>query len=332
MPRTFSIVALALFTLISFAPSASAQTKKKIIFIAGPQSHEFGGHEHNAGCDLLAKALNETMADKIETKVYHNGWPNEAGALDGADAIVMYCDGGNGHMAIAHLSEIDALAKKGVGIGCIHYAVEPGEGKAEPNGRAEFLRWIGGYFEAYWSINPHWKADVTSIPAHPVGSGVKPFSTNDEWYYHMRFRENMEGVTPIVAAVPPDNTRKGKDDAHGGNPEVRKGIGKSIPEITVWVSENTDPAYNGQRGFGCTGAHVHWNWAQDDFRKTILNACVWIAKVDVPAGGVESKRPTVQDLLANMDKKQRPADKTDEWIAKYIEQVNQPMPARQAAK
>jgi len=36
-----------------------------------------------------------------------------------------------------------------------------------------------------------------------------------------------------------------------------------------------------------------------------------IAKVAVPAGGVESKRPTVQDLLANMDKKQRPADKTD---------------------
>jgi hypothetical protein len=332
MPRTFSIVALALFTLISFAPSASAQTKKKIVFIAGPPSHEFGGHEHNAGCDLLAKCLNETMADKIETKVYHNGWPKEANALDGADAIVMYCDGGNGHMAIAHIAEIDALAKKGVGIGCIHYAVEPGEQKNEPNGRAEFLRWIGGYFEAYWSINPHWKADVTSIPSHPVASGVKPFSTNDEWYYHMRFRENMEGVTPIIAAVPPDKTRQGKDDPHGGNAEVRKGIGKSIPEITVWVSENKDPAYNAQRGFGCTGAHVHWNWAQDDFRKTILNACVWIAKADVPANGVESKRPTVQELLANMDPKKRPENQTDEWIAKFIEKVNEPLPTRQAAK
>ena len=90
------------------------------------------------------------------------------------------------------------------------------------------------------------------------------------------------------------------------------------------LAENKDPAYNGQRGFGCTGAHVHWNWAQDDFRKTILNAIVWIARMDVPSNGVESKRPTAQDLLANMDKKKDSGSKSEEWIENHIKELNQP--------
>jgi hypothetical protein len=326
MHRTIRLIAALLIAVGCFASIAQAQDKKKVVFIAGNPSHEWGGHEHNAGCELLAKCLNESMSDKLDIRVYHNGWPKEPDALKGAAAIIMYCDGGDGHMVLPHLKEVDDLARQGVGIGCIHYAVEPGEGKKQPDGHAEFLRWIGGYFATFYSVNPHWKAEVSSIPDHPVGRGVKPFSTNDEWYYHMRFRDNMEGVTPIVAAIPPDKTRQGKDDAHGGNPDVRSGVGKSLPEYMVWVAENKE---TGNRGFGCTGAHVHWNWAQDDFRKAILNAVVWIAKVDVPQNGVESKRPTVQDMLANMDPKKRPADKTDEWIAKYIEEINQTKVAKQ---
>jgi type 1 glutamine amidotransferase len=333
MKHAFLIVVMCLLSFTVATAAFAADGKKKIVFLAGTPSHEWGGHEHRAGCELLAKCLNESMGDKLEAKVYSltEGWP-KAEVFDGADAIVIYCDGGNGHPALKHIQELDDLAKKGVGIGMIHYAVEPGDGKQQPDGRAEFLRWIGGYFETFFSVNPHWKADVVSIPNHPVGNGVKPFTTNDEWYYHMRFRPNMEGVTPIVAAIPPDRTRQGKDDAHGGNPDVRSGVGKSLPEYTVWVAENKDPAYNGQRGFGCTGGHVHWNWAQDDFRKSILNAIVWIAKMDVPANGVESKRPTVQDLLANMDKKRDSGSKSEEWIAKYIEEVNQTKPKQAAAK
>jgi type 1 glutamine amidotransferase len=320
-----AMVCVGMICCSALTSAAAEGGKKRIVFIAGTPSHEWGGHEHRAGCELLAKCLNESMGDKVEAKVYSmtNGWP-KPDAFEGADAVVIYCDGGNGHPFIKHLDEIDNLAKRGAGIGMIHYAVEPGDGKAQPDGRAEFLRWIGGYFETFFSVNPHWTASITSIPDHPVGRGVKPFSTNDEWYYHMRFRPQMNGVTPIVGAVPPDSTRKGKDDAHGGNPEVRGGIGKNLTEYMVWVAENPDPAYQGQRGFGCSGGHVHWNWAQDDFRKTILNAIVWSAKVDVPAGGVESKRPSVQDLLANMDKKRDAGSKSEAWIEKFIQDVNQP--------
>ncbi len=324
---------------VCLTPLAHAEGKKKIVLIAGTPSHEFGGHEHNAGVLLLGKCLMESpLGDRLDIVVLNakpsptgkfvSGWPKDTAVLQGAAAIVIYCDGGNNHMILPHLAELDELAKKGVGIGMIHYAVEPGE-KVDPDGHAEFLRWIGGYFEAFFSVNPHWKAHVTAIPDHPVGRGVKPFSTNDEWYYHMRFRPNMEGVTPIIAAIPPDSSRVDKNDAHNGNPTVHAGIGKSLVEYMVWVSENKE---TGNRGFGCTGAHVHWNWGQDDFRKTILNSIVWIAKLDVPANGVESRRPTVQELLANMDPgKKRKPEQTDEWIAKFVEDLNAPRPASPAA-
>ena len=71
----------------------------------------------------------------------------------------------------------------------------------------KFLDWIGGYFEADWSVNPHWTANFEKFPDHPVARGVKPFKIRDEWYYNIRFAEGMKNVTPILRATPPDNTR-----------------------------------------------------------------------------------------------------------------------------
>ena len=41
--------------------AAAAGAKKKVVFIAGRPSHAYGGHEHNAGCLLLAKELQAAM-------------------------------------------------------------------------------------------------------------------------------------------------------------------------------------------------------------------------------------------------------------------------------
>jgi type 1 glutamine amidotransferase len=317
--RTMLLVALGLCLApvnVFAADGAAGGAKKKIFLLAGGPSHGFGAHDHLAGCHLLAKRLNDNVPGVEATVI--QGWPKEKDALDDAAAVIMYCDGGGGHMALTHTKELNALHNKGVGIGCIHYAVEVPKGKAGEN----WIKWMGGYFETHWSVNPHWIGHFTSIPGHPVANGVKPFKTNDEWYYNMRFRENMQGVSPILSAIPPDSTRQGKDDAHGGNPEVRKGIGKNQPEHVVWVSENP----NGSRGFGCTGGHVHWNWAQDDFRKTILNAIVWAAKIDVPEKGVESSRPTVDEMLQNHDEKV-PENFNKEEMAKRIEEMNKPLEA-----
>jgi hypothetical protein len=57
---------------------------------------------------------------------------------------------------------------------------------------------------------------------------------------------------------------------------------------------------NGGRGFGFTGMHTHWTWGNNGFRKSVLNALVWIAKAEVPPNGVETKPLTVADLQADL--------------------------------
>jgi len=271
------------------------QDVKKIVFIAGRPSHGYASHEHNAGCVLLAKCLNESGLN-VHAVVYKNGWPEDPTALDNADALVIFSDGGGGHPALPHLDKIQKLADRGVGIAMLHYAVEVPKG--EPGNR--FLDWIGGYFETFWSVNPHWTARFEQFPDHPVTRGVKPFEMDDEWYYHMRFRENMKGVTPVLTAIPPDSTRERPDGPHSGNPTVR--ARKGMPEHLAWVYERP----NGGRGFGFTGGHWHWNWANDSYRTLVLNAIVWIAGLDVPPNGVPSKTPTLEELEQEQDFPQPP--------------------------
>lgn len=287
-----------------------ADGKKKIVFIAGNKSHGYAGHEHNAGCLLLAKCLEESGLP-VETVVYQNGWPKEAGALDGAAAIVIFSDGGGGHPMLPHIDEVEPLIKQGVGLACLHYAVEIPKGPAGD----QLKSWIGGYFETFWSVNPHWTAEFKEFPDHPVARGVKPFKMDDEWYYHMRFVDDMKGVTPILTAVPPDSTRREGNDAHGANEHVR--ARKGMPEHVMWVYQRPD----GGRGMGFTGGHWHWSWACDSFRTVVLNGIVWTAGLDVPEGGVPSKTPTVEELEKNQDYEQ-PANFDRERIRRQIEEWN----------
>lgn len=270
--------------------------RKKIVMVAGTPSHSPGEHEFNAGCLLLKKSLDQN-APQVVCTAYNGGWPVDSTAFDNADAVFLYSDGGGGHPAIQrdHLALLDALARQGVGIAAAHYAVEVPKEKGGP----EFLNWIGGYFEAYWSVNPHWTLDKTKLAKdHPITRGVRPFAINDEWYYHMRFRDNMQGVTPILSALPPDATRgaDGANSPHGGNPHVQKR--KGMAEVLAWAAERPD----GGRGFGFTGGHFHRNWGHDDNRKLMLNALLWVANAEVPQDGVNST-VTEDELKQNLDKK-----------------------------
>ena len=240
--------------------------------------------------------MRQALAGKanVFTTVYLNGWPNDPSAFDNADAILFYMNGGGGHAAIQgdHLQKLEPLMKRGVGLACAHYAVEVPKEKGGP----EWLRWIGGYFETYWSINQTWEADFKSLPDHPITRGVKPFKMMDEWYYNMRFADS--GVTHILTAVPPDNTRTrdAGDTPHGSNAFVRANKGRA--EHLMWCIERQD----GGRGFGFTGGHFHKNWGDENFRIVFLNALLWVSKAEVPVNGVDSKIAS-EDLAKNWDEK-----------------------------
>ena len=56
--------------------NAGPSAPKKIVFIAGGRSHDFGSHEHYAGCRILADTVKKTVPE-AEVEILRNGWPAE---------------------------------------------------------------------------------------------------------------------------------------------------------------------------------------------------------------------------------------------------------------
>lgn len=256
-------------------------TRRKVVFIGKGGGHGSKAHMHIEGNALMADAL-EDSGLAFETAAF-DGWPEDSAAFDGADAVVVFCNGGQGHLLMPHLDAFDAVMKRGVGLMCLHFAVEIPEGRPGDL----MMEWMGGYFETHWSVNPHWNAAFASLPKHEITRGVKPFAMDDEWYYHMKFAKDMAGVTPVLSAHPPAKTAERPDGPHSNNQHVKGAIRRGEIQHLAWAYERPD-SLGGGRGFGCTGAHWHHNWFDDDFRTAMLNAIVWISGADVPAGGVSS--------------------------------------------
>ena len=289
--KTMLQLVCSLTCLISLSLTSVAQDRR-IVFLAGRPSHGYGSHEHLAGSRIIADAI-QKASPNIKCEVYAGGWPEDEKVLDGADAIVMYADGGGGHPALAHLEVLGKHMARGAGFACLHFAVEVPKDKGGP----EFLKWLGGYFETDWSVNPHWDANYTSLPDHPATRGVKPFVANDEWYFHMRFQPDMKGVTPLLSAVPPESTMNRPDGPHSGNPAVRKEVAERLPQHMAWAYDRTD----GGRSFGFTGGHFHWNWGREDILKLVCNAICWTAKAEVPVAGLPVLRPAFDALKNGQD-------------------------------
>ncbi len=284
---------LAFLTLVSGIQLLAAD--RKLVLIAGPVSHPPRMHEFRAGALLLQKCLEGYPG--LQVTVHTNGWPRNDAAFEGADAVVIYSDGGGGHPALQgnRLPLLEGLISKGVGFGVMHYACEVPKDKGGPT----FLQWIGGYYEDRYSCNPIWSPDFQKFPEHPITRGLEPFSIKDEWYFNMRWRDAMKGVTPILVARPSDAVRDGPYVWPAGPyPHIQAAKGRD--EVMMWVAEG--PA--GGRGFGFTGGHFHDNWGDANFRKVILNAFLWVCKMEVPAGGVTSAlAPGQLDLNLDIKKK-----------------------------
>jgi len=260
----------------------SDQSLTKIALVAGRPSHPPGEHEFFAGSAVLMGLLKQ---NDIAPVMARNGWPKDPKTFEGARAVVFYMDGGLGHPILQdkHLDVVQKLIDRGVGFVNLHYAVE----YPKKHGK-EVLRWLGGYYETGYSINPTWTAHFKSLPDHPITRGVKPFTIEDEWYYNIRFAPGMKGVTPILKATPPDSTR--------GTEAARKHPGRE--EIVAWAYERPD----GGRSFGFDGGHFHRNWGDKNFRRLVVNAILWTAKVKVPEGGARVDLDPA-DLKKNLDRK-----------------------------
>lgn len=298
----FSSLLLSSLLGVIIAGEVHAAPEKTVLFIVGGPSHGSGEHEYEAGCYLLAKLINENVPGM--TAVVSLGWPKEDNHFEQADAIVIFSDGGEGHPIMDHLEYVDTLMKRGIGLMGIHYAVEVPKG--EPGNF--FIDWLGGYYETHWSVNPHWTASVELNSAHPIARGVEPFSLHDEWYFNMRWRDDDEStVTSILKAAPDDEARSGATTSpRGPKKHIVEASGRT--ETLLWAKERDD----GGRGIGFTGAHFHHNWRDDQYRKLVLNAIVWVAKGDIPDGGVDTPTPTELEMQERVKPTQDEADDPDD--------------------
>ncbi len=300
-------ILVALVVATSSGLPAADPPPKKLVIVAGKQSHPPRMHEFNAGSQLLAKCLQDCPLVQVE--VVKNGWPEDESIFGKADGIVFYMDGGGGHELVKEngrrLKLAEEWTKRGVGIGCMHYGVEVVSNQAG----AEFKRWIGGHYEHMFSCNPMWEPNFTVFPEHPMTRGVKPFQIKDEWYFNMRFVGDIPGnvastqedlkFQPILVAEPSDAVRTGPYVyPPGPYPHIQANTGRA--EAMMWAVERAD----GGRGFGFTGGHFHDNWGNDDFRKIVLNGMVWLTKAEVPLEGIESK-VTGEQLDMNLDPKEQ---------------------------
>lgn len=262
--------------------------------LAGRPSHGPMEHEFNAGVQLLKKSLDRFPG--LEVDYHKNGWPENERAFMGVAGIFLFADGGGGHPFIQkdRLRFIDDLMGRGVGLMCAHFAVEVPRDK----GSKEFQRWIGGHYEHLWSCNPMWTPEFKELPRHEITRGVKPFKIRDEWYFNMRFRPDRKGIVPILQATPSDAVRDGPYVyPRGPYKHIQEARGQ--PETMMWAVQRPD----GGRGVGFTGGHYHKNWQDDNFRRVVLNACVWICKLEVPKEGVASPGVSEEQIKENLDPK-----------------------------
>jgi putative membrane-bound dehydrogenase-like protein len=325
------------FLFLSLACGMSAAEEKRILFLSGANSHNWGAHKHLAGSNLLCESINESPG--IEAEVI-TAWP-DAAALAKADALVIYADGWHAHPANDKLAELEAFMNAGKGLVAIHWATgiqaadpESTEQAADPR-RVKWRELMGADFEAYYSISTFWEAKFEKGADHPILRGVKPFSLYDECYFHLRECGHDHGeVQPLFPVKPAKELVEPGLTPYRGNDHARKTMAEGKePQYVAWAF----PRPKGGRAFGFTGGHFHWTWARDEVRKMVLNGILWSTGGEVPAAGLESKTPDAKRMLAGLP------DKNPGWTeaalqhaldqaaagesVRWLEFGNKPLPA-----
>lgn len=260
------------------------------MLIGGPASHGKGEHDFPAGARVLGETLNKISSSQFAE--YSVGWPTDE-IVDSADLVVLYTDGRAEHVASRRLDTLRKRMLMGKGLAVLHFALEPPE---SDRATAVFLRQaVGGWFEPGWSVNPVWRLRAEPEASHPAARGVGLLDLEDEWYFHLRFRDGLAGIQPLLRALPPEELVK-DDGPRSGNPTVRAELARGERQVVAWTSELP----NGARGFGFTGGHFHRNWYDPAFRRLVVNGLVWAAGLEVPAGGVPVPEPS-EPLYATLD-------------------------------
>lgn len=300
-------MSLRIALLLALAACAHAADAKRIVFAAGPKDHGAPGrHEYEKDLAALKACLDNSNVKNITTQLYSGSVPAPS-ELANAAVLVMESSGDRTptehHVLFPQdattdhkvydagtserLAQIDALAKKGMGIVFFHYATYVNNS----TGRKHMLDWVGSYYESgssrtvvsNWGIAP-------ANARHPILSGVEPWTNREEFYINYRMPESDPRRTPLLIATPTAPTRmppRPEAMVPFGGPVPATDPANVEPSLVSWAIQRE----GGGRGFVMTGVDWHENLKIDAYRRALLNGIVWAAGIEVPAGGVQCKLP-----------------------------------------
>ena len=93
-------------------------------------------------------------------------------------------------------------------------------------------------------------------PDHPICRGWKEYELHDEYYLN----PTIDKATSLIQVT-----------------------AKEKPVVVGWSYERA----NGGRSYGTTLGHFYRNFQQEPFRRMVVNAILWTAKLEVPKGGAK---------------------------------------------
>lgn len=267
-------VALAAMLVLAALAGCGARAQKKIVLVGGAPSEGSARHAYPDGMRLLESFLRsapEARGAQIET--YADGWPDDPAAFDGASTVVLYFDGLDKHPLLDadRRRQFEDMMRRGVGLVALHQAsTVPADDTA-----IDLQRWLGGARYGTFDRSTETVDVEVADPSHPSSRGVRGFRYRDEFYPTLRFADT--GVTPVLVGTLHVQYRDGAS------------VVEDLPEKTTlaWAYERAQ----GGRSFGFTGAHYLAALDQPMLRRTLLNAILWTARIEVPRAGASSSLP-----------------------------------------
>ena len=264
MPR-LSLLVLALLPAVAFAaPPVEELPKdpkaKKVVLVAGSGYFKPGEHDYEAACAVLFDLLKQTAG---VAPVYAVDWPKKDDTLTGAAAVVLFADGAEKHPLLKgeRFKQVSKLADGGAGVVQLHQLAD------YPKDWTDHAKALsGGAWAKEGGLRAHWVHEFKEFGDHPVFRGVSAFKIDDGWLTHNKLTAD-KALTPLLKTTNP----KAADKFKGDN------------DVVAWAFDRP----GGGRAFTCTGGHLHASFAEEGYRRFLVNGILWAAGVDVPKGGAK---------------------------------------------
>jgi type 1 glutamine amidotransferase len=230
------------------------------VLIVGSNYYKPGEHDYLAAAGVLHDLLKQSPGVAPVVAV---DWPTKPETLANSKAVVFFFDGAEKHQAILkdHAAQLQKLLDAKCGLTQFHQTAD------YPKDFGDRARsWSGAAWEKGMSQRAHWVAEFKDFPAHPIFNGVNSFKIDDGWLWNLHYVNDAKTITPLLRTTNPKATAKPKSD---------------LETVISWTYQRAD----GGRSFTFTGGHLHASFAQEGYRRFLVNGILWSAGLAVPETG-----------------------------------------------